>query len=81
MKYLYGLHQAPRACVKTASTPIETQKPLVIDEEVADVDVHVYRFQVSPKTSHLQVVKKIFMYLKGQPKLGLWYLTGDFSTI
>nr|GEX87022.1 copia protein [Tanacetum cinerariifolium] len=59
--------------VKTASTPIETQKPLVKDEEAADVDVHLYRFQVTPKTSHLQAVKRIFMYLKGQPKLGLWY--------
>nr|GEW96113.1 ribonuclease H-like domain-containing protein [Tanacetum cinerariifolium] len=27
--------------VKTASTPIETQKPLVKDEEAADVDVHL----------------------------------------
>nr|GEX62269.1 ribonuclease H-like domain-containing protein [Tanacetum cinerariifolium] len=98
VKALYGLHQAPRACVKTASTPIETQKPLVKDEEDADVDVHLYRsmigslmylttsrpdimfavcscsrFQVTPKTSHLQAVKRIFRYLKGQPKLGLWY--------
>ncbi|GKG34008.1 hypothetical protein Tco_0434167, partial [Tanacetum coccineum] len=31
------------------------------------------RFQVTPKVSHLHVVKKIFRYLKGQPKLGLWY--------
>ncbi|GJW17529.1 hypothetical protein Tco_0024965 [Tanacetum coccineum] len=31
------------------------------------------RFQVTPKTSHLQAVKRIFMYLKGQQKLGLWY--------
>nr|GEV83827.1 hypothetical protein [Tanacetum cinerariifolium] len=59
--------------VKTANTPIETQKPLVKDEEAIDVDVHLYRFQVTPKTSHLQVVKRIFRYLKGQPKLGLWY--------
>nr|GEW11485.1 hypothetical protein [Tanacetum cinerariifolium] len=59
--------------VKTASTSIETQKPLVKDEEAADVDVHLYRFQVTPKTSHLQAVKRIFRYLKGQPKLGLWY--------
>nr|GEV95131.1 hypothetical protein [Tanacetum cinerariifolium] len=59
--------------VKTARTPIETQKPLVKDEEAADVDVHLYRFQVTPKTSHLQAVKRIFRYLKGQPKLGLWY--------
>nr|GEV94488.1 hypothetical protein [Tanacetum cinerariifolium] len=60
--------------VKTASTPIETQKPLVKDEEAADVDVHLYRFQVTLKTLHLHAVKRIFRYLKGQPKLGLWYL-------
>nr|GEU47699.1 retrovirus-related Pol polyprotein from transposon TNT 1-94 [Tanacetum cinerariifolium] len=52
--------------VKTASTPIKTQKPLVKDEEVAGVDV-------TPKTLHLYAVKRIFRYLKGQPKLGLWY--------
>ncbi|GJZ48379.1 hypothetical protein Tco_0602211, partial [Tanacetum coccineum] len=59
--------------VKTASTPIETHKPLVKDEEAADVDVHLYRFQVTPKTLHLHAVKRIFRYLKGKPKLGLWY--------
>ncbi|GJV65525.1 putative ribonuclease H-like domain-containing protein [Tanacetum coccineum] len=31
------------------------------------------RFQVTPKVSHLHVVKRIFRYLKDQPKLGLWY--------
>ncbi|GJV37992.1 hypothetical protein Tco_1410469 [Tanacetum coccineum] len=31
------------------------------------------RFQVTPKTSHLHVVKRVFRYLKEQPKLGLWY--------
>nr|GEV17808.1 putative ribonuclease H-like domain-containing protein [Tanacetum cinerariifolium]GEV20951.1 putative ribonuclease H-like domain-containing protein [Tanacetum cinerariifolium] len=31
------------------------------------------RFQVTPKTSHLHAMKRIFRYLKGQPKLGLWY--------
>ncbi|GKA52321.1 putative ribonuclease H-like domain-containing protein [Tanacetum coccineum] len=31
------------------------------------------RFQVTPKTSYLHALKKIFRYLKGQPKLGLWY--------
>ncbi|GJR08775.1 hypothetical protein Tco_0791427 [Tanacetum coccineum] len=30
------------------------------------------RVQVTPKLSHLHVVKRIFRYLKGQPKLGLW---------
>nr|GFA89253.1 hypothetical protein [Tanacetum cinerariifolium] len=29
--------------VKTASTPIETKKPLVKNEVVADVDAHLYR--------------------------------------
>ncbi|GJV78613.1 ribonuclease H-like domain-containing protein [Tanacetum coccineum] len=56
------------ASVKTASTPIETHKPLVKDEEASEVV-----FQVTPKTSHLNVVKRIFRYLKGKPKLGLWY--------
>ncbi|GJV03575.1 putative ribonuclease H-like domain-containing protein [Tanacetum coccineum] len=31
------------------------------------------RYQVNPKASHLHAVKRIFRYLKGQPKLGLWY--------
>ncbi|GJY87388.1 putative ribonuclease H-like domain-containing protein [Tanacetum coccineum] len=84
--------------VKTASTPIETQKPLLKDEDGEEVDVHMYRlmigslmyltssrpdimfavracarYQVIPKVSHLYVVKKIFRYLKVQPKSGLWY--------
>nr|GEU97486.1 putative ribonuclease H-like domain-containing protein [Tanacetum cinerariifolium] len=29
--------------------------------------------KVTPKLSHLHVVKQIFRYLKGQPKLGVWY--------
>ncbi|GJV53677.1 putative ribonuclease H-like domain-containing protein [Tanacetum coccineum] len=83
-KALYGLHQAPRAWyktlatyllensdVKTASTPMETLKPLLKDADGEDVDEHI--FQVNPKVSHLHVMKRIFRYLKGQPKLGLWY--------
>ncbi|GJR07314.1 putative ribonuclease H-like domain-containing protein [Tanacetum coccineum] len=31
------------------------------------------RHQVTPLTSHLNAVKRIFKYLKGRPKLGLWY--------
>ncbi|GKA98804.1 putative ribonuclease H-like domain-containing protein [Tanacetum coccineum] len=82
----------------TATTPIESNKSLVKDEDGVDVDVHVYRsmigslmyltasrpdimfavcacarFQVTPKASHLNAVKRIFRYLKHQPKLGLWY--------
>ncbi|GJY11928.1 hypothetical protein Tco_0381237 [Tanacetum coccineum] len=67
------------------TTPIESNKPLVKDEDGEDVDVHVYRsmigslmylttsrpnimfvvytcarFQVTPKASHLNAVKRIF---------------------
>nr|GEZ60251.1 putative ribonuclease H-like domain-containing protein [Tanacetum cinerariifolium] len=110
VKSLYGLHQAFRAWyetlanyllendVKSASTPIETEKPLLKDPDGEDVNVHIYRsmigsliyltssrpdimsavctrvrFQVTPKVSHLHVVKRIFRYLKGKPHLGLWY--------
>ncbi|GKC66932.1 putative ribonuclease H-like domain-containing protein [Tanacetum coccineum] len=84
--------------VKSTSTPVDLEKPLVKDEDADDVDVHLYRsmivslmyltasrqdimfavcacakFQVTPKTSHLLAVKRIFRYLKGKPTLGLWY--------
>nr|GEW74522.1 uncharacterized mitochondrial protein AtMg00810-like [Tanacetum cinerariifolium] len=83
---------------KLASTPIDTEKPLLKDPDGEDVDVHTYRsmirslmyltssrldimfavctcarFQVTPKASHLHIVKRIFRYLKGKPHLGLWY--------
>ncbi|GJT06951.1 putative ribonuclease H-like domain-containing protein [Tanacetum coccineum] len=73
--------------IRTATTPIEANKPLVQDEDGEDVDVHVYRsmigflmylttsrpnimfaicacarFQVTPKASHLNAVKRIFSY-------------------
>ncbi|GKA30692.1 hypothetical protein Tco_0716997 [Tanacetum coccineum] len=35
--------------------------------------IEAIRFQVTPKMSHLHAMKRIFRYLKGQPKLGLWY--------
>ncbi|GJT26607.1 putative ribonuclease H-like domain-containing protein [Tanacetum coccineum] len=120
VKALYGLHQAPRACIKPwprlqvnqkedgifisqdkyvadilrkfsftdvriASTPMDIEKPLIKDSDSDDVDVHLYRsmigslmyltssrpdimfavcacarFQVTPKVSHLHVVKRIF---------------------
>ncbi|GKE26890.1 retrovirus-related pol polyprotein from transposon TNT 1-94 [Tanacetum coccineum] len=34
------------------------------------------RFQEAPKTSHLEVVKRIFRYIKGTAHLGLWYPKG-----
>ncbi|GJV42479.1 ribonuclease H-like domain-containing protein [Tanacetum coccineum] len=85
--------------VKTVSTPMETNKPLLKDEDGEEVDVHMYRsmvgslmyltssrpgimfavcacarYQFNLKVSHLYAVKRIFRYLIGQPKLGLWYL-------
>ncbi|GKB52310.1 putative ribonuclease H-like domain-containing protein [Tanacetum coccineum] len=52
--------------VKTAITPMETKVALTKDEEAVNVDL-------TPKTSHLNVVKRIFKYLKDKPNLGLWY--------
>nr|GFB52658.1 ribonuclease H-like domain, reverse transcriptase, RNA-dependent DNA polymerase [Tanacetum cinerariifolium] len=58
VKVLYGLHQALRACQdkyvadilrkfgltegKSASTPIDTEKPLLKDSDGEDVDVRTY---------------------------------------
>nr|GEV87748.1 hypothetical protein [Tanacetum cinerariifolium] len=71
-KALYGLYQA-RAWfteVKTASTPMETQKPMLKDEDGKE---WMFTRIVNPKVSRLHDVKMIFRCLKGQPKLGLWY--------
>ncbi|GKD02760.1 putative ribonuclease H-like domain-containing protein, partial [Tanacetum coccineum] len=46
--------------VKTASTPMETQKHFLKDKDGEEVDVHKYRYQVNPKVSHLYAVKRIF---------------------
>ncbi|GJW05448.1 hypothetical protein Tco_1564304, partial [Tanacetum coccineum] len=40
------------------------------------------RFQEDPKISHLEVVKRIFQYVKGTMHLGLWYTKGpDIETV
>nr|GEW29161.1 hypothetical protein [Tanacetum cinerariifolium] len=54
---------------KSASTRIDTEKPLLKDPSI----YACARFQVTPKDSHLHAVKRIFRYLKGKPHLGLWY--------
>nr|GEV75510.1 ribonuclease H-like domain, reverse transcriptase, RNA-dependent DNA polymerase [Tanacetum cinerariifolium] len=62
VKPLYGLHQAPRACQdkyvdenlrksgltegKSASTPVDIEKPLLKDPDGEDVDVHTYRSMI-----------------------------------
>ncbi|GKA35994.1 uncharacterized mitochondrial protein-like protein [Tanacetum coccineum] len=52
-----------------------TQEEGIDYDEVFDIvaRIEAIRFLVTPKVSHLHVVKRIFRYLKGQPKLGLWY--------
>nr|GEV18748.1 hypothetical protein [Tanacetum cinerariifolium] len=54
---------------KSASTPIDTEKPLLKDPDVCACA----HFQVTPKASHFDAVKRIFRYLKGKLHLGLWY--------
>ncbi|GJT23699.1 putative ribonuclease H-like domain-containing protein [Tanacetum coccineum] len=58
--------------VKTASTPMETQKPLLKDEDGEEVDVHLYRLMIG-SLMYLTSSRPDIIYLKGQPKLGLWY--------
>ncbi|GJV03687.1 ribonuclease H-like domain-containing protein [Tanacetum coccineum] len=57
----------------TASTSMETQKPLLKDEYGEEVDVHMYRSMIG-SLMYLTSSRPDIMYLKGQPKLGLWYL-------
>nr|GEV43849.1 hypothetical protein [Tanacetum cinerariifolium] len=45
VKALYVLHQAPRDG-KSASTPIDTEKPVLKDLDSEDVDVHTYRSMI-----------------------------------
>ncbi|GKE66162.1 hypothetical protein Tco_1520323 [Tanacetum coccineum] len=99
-KYVADILKKFEFCsIKTATTLIELNKPLVKDEDSVKVDVHEYssmigylmyltalrpdimfavcacvRFHVPSKASHLHAVKRIFRYLKHQPRLGLWYL-------
>ncbi|GKA65505.1 retrovirus-related pol polyprotein from transposon TNT 1-94 [Tanacetum coccineum] len=96
-KALYGLKQAPKAWfdrlkaflikhdyamgmemlkkfgledTKPMKTPISTETKLTKDVEE------------DPKTSHLEAVKRIFRYVKGTMRLGLWYPKGsDIETI
>ncbi|GJZ75604.1 putative ribonuclease H-like domain-containing protein, partial [Tanacetum coccineum] len=70
--YIEILKKFDFASVKTVSTPIETQKSLTKDEEAADVDVHLYRSMIG-SLMYLTASRPDIMYLKGKPKLGLWY--------
>ncbi|GKB13585.1 putative ribonuclease H-like domain-containing protein [Tanacetum coccineum] len=58
--------------VKTANTPMETHKPLLKDADGEDIDEHMYRSMIG-SLMYLTSSRPDIIYLKGQPKLGLWY--------
>ncbi|GKB07370.1 putative ribonuclease H-like domain-containing protein [Tanacetum coccineum] len=58
--------------VKTASTPMETQKPLLKDEDGEEVDVLMYRSMIG-SLMYLTSSRPDIMFAVCQPKLGLWY--------
>ncbi|GJR48582.1 putative ribonuclease H-like domain-containing protein [Tanacetum coccineum] len=68
-KALYGLHQAPRAWSMIGSLMYLTSSRLDIMFAVCACA----RYKVNPMVTYLYAVKRIFRYLKGQPKLGHWY--------
>nr|GEV88838.1 hypothetical protein [Tanacetum cinerariifolium] len=77
VKAIYGLHQAPRACQdkyvaeilrkfgltdgKSASTPIDTNKPLLKDPDGEDVDMHTYRSMIG-SLMHLTASRPDIMF-------------------
>nr|GEV14656.1 hypothetical protein [Tanacetum cinerariifolium] len=58
--------------VNITSTPIETNKALLKDKEAEDVDVHLFRLMIG-SLMYLTASTPDIIYLKGPPKLGLWY--------
>nr|GEV64288.1 putative ribonuclease H-like domain-containing protein [Tanacetum cinerariifolium] len=86
-KAMYGLHQAPRAwrilCGKDGTgkdVNIHLYRSMIgslmyLTASRPDIMFAICacaRHQVTPKECHLHAVKRIFRYLKGHPKLGLW---------
>ncbi|GJY80790.1 putative ribonuclease H-like domain-containing protein, partial [Tanacetum coccineum] len=58
--------------VKTASTPMETQKLLLKDEDGEEVNVQLYRSTIG-SLMYLTSSRPDIMFAVCQPKLGLWY--------
>ncbi|GJU68549.1 putative ribonuclease H-like domain-containing protein [Tanacetum coccineum] len=58
--------------VKSASTLVDLEKPLVKDGDANDVDVHLYRSMIG-SLMYLTASRPDIIYLKGKPTLGLWY--------
>ncbi|GKA22387.1 hypothetical protein Tco_0708349 [Tanacetum coccineum] len=72
-KALYGLHQAPRAWLMIGSLMyLTSSRPDIMFSVCA-----CSRFQVQPKVSHLNAVKRIFRYLKVTMQVPAW--TGNLQ--
>nr|GEY17006.1 hypothetical protein [Tanacetum cinerariifolium] len=79
VKALYGLHQAPRAWKfgltygKSASTPIDTKKPLLKDPNGKDIDVHIYRSMIGslmyPTSSRPDIMFVVYAWARFQVTL------------
>nr|GFB22010.1 hypothetical protein [Tanacetum cinerariifolium] len=55
---------------------LQKEDGIFLSQDKPDIMFAVYacaRHQVTPKECYLHAVKRIFRYLKGHPKLGLWY--------
>nr|GEU51121.1 hypothetical protein [Tanacetum cinerariifolium] len=65
-KALYGLNQASRACIRSASTPMETHKPLTKDENVT---MRVPAWTGNPQQ---EVVNFLTSALDLKSDVGLW---------
>ncbi|GJU72493.1 putative ribonuclease H-like domain-containing protein [Tanacetum coccineum] len=58
--------------VKSGSTPVDLEKPLVKDGDANDVDVHLYRSMIR-SLMYLTTSRPDIIYLKGNPTLDLLY--------
>nr|GFC99974.1 hypothetical protein [Tanacetum cinerariifolium] len=73
-KYVGDIHKKFRySDVRSSSTLMDKENPWGKDETIMFAICACARHQVTPKECHLHAVKMIFRYLKGHPKLGLWY--------
>nr|GFA21718.1 hypothetical protein [Tanacetum cinerariifolium] len=60
--------------IRSANTPMDKENPWGKDRpDIMFAVCACARHQVTPKECHLHAIKRIFRYLKGHPKLGLWY--------
>ncbi|GJV00575.1 hypothetical protein Tco_1329845 [Tanacetum coccineum] len=57
---------------RLAIHPLRPQNPLVKKRKLVNVDVHLYRSMIG-SLMYLTASRTDIMYLKGKPKLGLWY--------